>query len=73
MMPPLTHKLAEARALWKGTSPVTERIAEEQFLSTCDSKKKTSAPAPKTNPGRKQYWRKPEPGTVEDMRAYLFG
>src|SRR5713226_7706952 len=40
MMPPLTHKLAEARALWKGTSPVTERIAEESFLSTRDSKKR---------------------------------
>jgi hypothetical protein len=57
----------------KGTSPVTERIAEEPFLSTRDSKKKTSPPAPKTNPGRKQYRRKPEPRTVEEMRAYLFG
>jgi CRISPR-associated endonuclease Cas1 len=89
IMPPLTHELAGTAPIWaKELAPVTERVAQELFVNARDSRKNTSAarsgsvrsnplPTPLTesnrSAGRGHYRRKPEPRTVEEMRAWLFG
>ena len=88
IMPPLTHQLAETGALWvKELAPVTERVAQELFASARDStnitgastsraSKTTVLPTPLTetnrSAGREKYRRRPEPKTVDAMRAWLF-
>jgi hypothetical protein len=73
----------------KELAPVTERVAQELFADARDSRKKTKIATLKTSSestvlptpltqsnrsaGREQYRRKPEPKTVEAMRAWLFG
>jgi CRISPR associated protein Cas1 len=88
IMPPLTHELAETATIWaKELAPVTERVARELFASALYSTKKTSLtsklsksivlPTPLTKSNRSAsrapYRRKPEPKTLEEIRAWLFG